>query len=74
MFLSPIDLDELAVNRLQCSFIPHCGSVLQLLLPHLLLPLQPLLDHAEASAGASLLPAAHRYSSGRPAASVLLTL
>lgn len=67
---SPADLDELAVDRLQRGFVPHCGSVLQRLLSHLLLPLQPLLDHAEAAAGPSLLPALRHHTCSSAAAQV----
>lgn len=67
---SPADLDELAVYRLQCRLILHSGAVLQLLLSHLLLPLKPLLDHAEAAAGPPLLPALCHHTCSSAAAQV----
>lgn len=61
----PADLDELALHRLQRGLVLHRGSVLQRVLSHLLLPLQPLLDHAAAPAGPPLLPAGpHHTCSG----------
>lgn len=66
----PADLDELAVHCLQYSLILHSGIVLQRLLSHLLLALQPLLDHAEASAGPPLLPALCHHTCGCVAAQV----
>lgn len=69
-FTFPTDLDELAVHCLQYSLILHSGTVLQRLLSHLLLALQPLLDHAEASAGPPLLPALCHHTCGCVAAQV----
>lgn len=58
----PADLDELALHRLQRGLVLHRGSVLQRVLSHLLLPLQPLLDHAAAPAGPPLLPAGPHHT------------
>lgn len=70
--LSPTsaDLDELAVDSLQCSFILQRRSVLQRLLSHLLLPFQLLLDHPEAAPGPALLPAVRHHPHVGAAASV----
>lgn len=63
-------MDELDVDRLQYRLILHRGAVLQRLLSRLLLAFQPLLDHAEAAAGAPLLPAVLHHAYRCAAASV----
>lgn len=68
--VSRVDVDELAVHRLQYGVVLHRGSVLQRLLSHLLLALQPVLDHAEAAAGPALLPALCRHAGSGAAAQV----
>lgn len=59
---SPADLDELVIHSLQYRPVLHSRSVLQRFLSHLLLPLQPVLDHADAAAGPRLLPAVRHHT------------
>lgn len=69
----PADLDELALHCLQCEPVLHGISVLQRLLPHLLLPLQPLLDYAAPLAGPRLLSARPHHACGGTVAQVSST-
>lgn len=59
---SPADLDELVIHSLQYRPVLHSRSMLQRFLSDLLLPLQPVLDHADAAAGPRLLPAVRRHA------------
>lgn len=69
----PADLDELAVHGLQCGPVLHSISVLQRLLPHLLLPLQSLLDYAAPPAGPRLLSTHPHHAFGGAVAQVSST-
>ena len=55
------DVDELGLHRVQRMSVLRRGVELQLVVSHLLRPLQPLLDHPEAAAGTPLLPALPRH-------------
>ena len=63
-------MDELGLHRVQRVSVLLRGAELQLVVSHLLRPLQPLLDNPEAAPGPPLLPALPRHTRHRLAAQV----